>query len=200
MNDKGTNPAALSAAMNGDFANAIVASTPGGIEAQERAGQASLQAGTLLPRIVRHSWNNEPTHAQIAAATGIQWMGEHDDIFMLVKLPTDWSIRAQPGSAYWSHLCDKDGNKRASIFYKAAFHDRSAHMHFEQRYQVNCLYPESDAADQAVRVRAIDMKGEVVLREFGASADYTEREKLEREAGEWLDQQYPDRANPLAYW
>ena len=44
------NPAALAAASRGDLANALIASTPGGIERQEAAGQRTLVESAMLPK------------------------------------------------------------------------------------------------------------------------------------------------------
>lgn len=43
-------PAAIVAALAGDTSNALAAMTPGGIEAQEAAGQRALVASTTLPK------------------------------------------------------------------------------------------------------------------------------------------------------
>ncbi len=45
--------AALKAALNGDVANAIAASTPGGIEQLEAGGQRALVDSTMLPKEIR---------------------------------------------------------------------------------------------------------------------------------------------------
>lgn len=44
------NPAALDAAFSGDLENAVVAQTPGGIEAQEQRAQDDLAQGQKLPK------------------------------------------------------------------------------------------------------------------------------------------------------
>ena len=47
---------------------------------------------------------------------------------MPATLPPGWS-RQGSDHAMWAHLLDEHGRQRVGIFYKAAFYDRSAHMH-----------------------------------------------------------------------
>jgi hypothetical protein len=49
-----------------------------------------------------------------------------DPLFMPVTLPEGWS-RQGSDHAMGSYIVDQNGRKRVSIFYKAAFYDRSAH-------------------------------------------------------------------------
>jgi hypothetical protein len=48
-------------------------------------------------------------------------------MFRPATLPEGWR-REGSDHAMWSHIVDDQGRKRASIFYKAAFYDRGAHM------------------------------------------------------------------------
>src|SRR5262245_36184498 len=112
-------PAALSALAKGDFENFIAASTPGGIEAQEKAGQAELVRSAKLPK--------EGYLRETAEALGIVFSGDIDDLFVAVTLPTGWRLQATDHSMH-SDLLDEQGRRRAGVFYKAAFYDRAAHM------------------------------------------------------------------------
>lgn len=110
-------PAAFAAALNGDMANAIVAMTPGGIEAQEAAGQAAMAK----------SKDRLPCDGDWIA---LQEMGvvrgeKVDEIFYRAVLPEGWKI-VPTDHSMWSDLVDASGTKKASIFYKAAFYDRRA--------------------------------------------------------------------------
>jgi hypothetical protein len=49
-----------------------------------------------------------------------------DPLFMPVTLPDGWG-RQGSDHAMGSYIVDQNGRKRVSIFYKAAFYDRSAH-------------------------------------------------------------------------
>ena len=50
------NPAAIIALAQGDIENALIAATPGGIEAQEARGQQEFAANSTLPKS-GNSWN-----------------------------------------------------------------------------------------------------------------------------------------------
>lgn len=125
----GITPAALSALMNNDLGNFLVASTPGGIETQEKMGSLKLRNEELFPKTIMHS---DKTHSDLEKEWGVKFVeieNEKDgDIFYKVKLPLGWSIKpASSSSCYWSNLVDNENRIRAKIFYKAAFYDRSSH-------------------------------------------------------------------------
>lgn len=188
------NPAALVAALSGDMENARIASTPGGIEAQEKAGQAMLVAsGAKLPKDMGYQ---PPTREQITAATGIQFGTDADDIFVSVTLPPGWKLQATDHSM-WSDLLDADGCKRAGIFYKAAFYDRNASINFSQRYRQDCDYAKPRGT-----VFVVDSKTGERLFTAGdyAADDYKGRQTLQEEAAKWLKEHFPEHDNPLAYW
>lgn len=92
------------------------------ITGQERTGQAQFVASELLPSKyhgTRTAWE----------ALGFRF-GEPvdgDPLFMHATLPEGWEKRATD-HAMGSVIVDKLGRERASVFYKAAFYDRSAHM------------------------------------------------------------------------
>lgn len=117
------NPAALGAAMRGDTVNARIASTPGGIEAQEKAGQSNFVNSQTLPI------PDGETRARLEAM-GVQFGDPVDDIFVNATLPAGWQKIASDHSM-WSSLVDAQGKKVASIFYKAAFYDRRADITLE---------------------------------------------------------------------
>ena len=116
------NPAAVSAAARGDLANAILAATPGGIEAQEAQGQRDLCAsGQRLPKRMDRT---------AVEAMGIKIGADADELFVYAELPEGWQIKPTDHSM-WSDLVDAAGKKRAAIFFKAAFYDRKAFMRVE---------------------------------------------------------------------
>ena len=97
--------------------------TSDAIEISERQGGAEMVAAT----------RTVPTDgAELLEQFGFQ-LGEivaDDPIFREVTAPAGW--RREPGEnpyGYWSYLVDPAGNRRVAIFYKAAFYDRSAHLH-----------------------------------------------------------------------
>ncbi|MES3011957.1 MAG: hypothetical protein V4738_14305 [Pseudomonadota bacterium] len=190
------NPAALGALARGDVANFLVASTPGGIEAQEAAGQADLVNGSdRLPKDIL-GWTCPVSRAEITAATGIQFGAGIDDLFVSVTLPNGWSIKATDHSMH-SKLLDASGVERASIFYKAAFYDRKASITFNCRYRVDMNW-----GGDPVAVSVVDGKTKAVIHAAGecASRDYERRHALESQATEWLSHHHPEHRNPMAYW
>src|SRR5436309_1902280 len=100
MSKEKITPAALSALMKGDLENFEVASTPGGIELQEAAGQAAL-VGTrdVLPI--------DCPQAELEKL-GFVFGEPVDDLFVNVTLPTGWSKKATDHSM-WTDLIDDNG-------------------------------------------------------------------------------------------
>lgn len=139
------NLAALAAASRGDLANALVASTPGGIERQEAAGQRTLVDSAMLPKEISGATREQLT------ALGFKFGADVDELFVTCELPPGWTTRGTDHSMH-SDLLDEQGRKRAGIFYKAAFYDRRADMSMERRYRVDC-YRDGSRAD----MRRVDM-------------------------------------------
>ena len=92
------------------------------ITEMESAGQSQLVHSDRLPT---------DTHGTDDAFTALGFtFGEPDagdPMFRPATLPEGWT-RQGSDHAMWSYLLDDKGRKRVSIFYKAAFYDRSAHM------------------------------------------------------------------------
>lgn len=121
-NESVITPAALSALMKGDIPNFLVASIPGGIEAQEAQGQKDFVESHSLP--IDAPWdelNKMGVKQRKEVITG------KDDLFVPCKLPKGWGVEPTD-HPMWSELKDASGKVRASIFYKAAFYDRSAFL------------------------------------------------------------------------
>ena len=122
MNDKlEWNPAALWAFLEGDTDNFMVAATPGGLEQQESAGQQDFVASETLPINIIGSTKEQ------FEQMGIVFGQPVDDLFYEVRLPEGWK-KIPTDHSMWSKLVDEQGRERASIFYKAAFYDRSAFL------------------------------------------------------------------------
>jgi hypothetical protein len=101
----------------------IMGVNPEAIEQQEKKGQNQLINSSELPVNI----NDEDK--KILQDQGVKFGSPlaKDPIFCIAELPKGWSKRATDHSM-WSELIDQDGNYKASIFYKAAFYDRSAFM------------------------------------------------------------------------
>jgi hypothetical protein len=93
----------------------------GGIEQSEARGQRELLASEVLPTDTRDE--------AAFLALGFTFGGpvEGDEMFRAATLPTGWK-REGSNHAMWSYIVDERGIRRVSVFYKAAFYDRSAHM------------------------------------------------------------------------
>ena len=91
------------------------------IEASEAHGQAELVNSQQLPV--------ENRDRELMESWGIVFGDpcEGDPIFCQATLPAGWKKRPTDHSM-WSELVDDTGTVRATIFYKAAFYDRSAFM------------------------------------------------------------------------
>ena len=70
------NSATLAAASRGDLANLLVASTPGGIERQEAAGQRMLVASAMLPKEIHGATREQLT------ALGFKFGADVDELFV----------------------------------------------------------------------------------------------------------------------
>lgn len=115
------NPAALGAFLRGDLENAVRASTPGGIEAQEAEGQQTFCATDTLPVDI------EGVSKEDLEALGFILGDKIDSLFMRAKLPAGWK-KVATGHSMWSDIVDDSGQKRFAVFYKAAFYDQRAFM------------------------------------------------------------------------
>jgi len=199
----GISPAALMALLKGDFENAIVASTPGGIEAQEAAGQKSFVADTTLP--IKCDYCTREQLEQM----GIVFGEPVDDLFVEVQLPEGRKKVATSHSMH-SDLLDDRGRKRAGIYYKAAFYDRRAGISLEHRFHV---FSEPVGGWSGYDRHTTPFI--VVIRDCGeivweaevvgpVAEEYSEGGVFEKKwkivARHWLDEYYPDWENPLAHW
>ena len=185
------NSATLAAASRGDLANLLVASTPGGIERQEAAGQRMLVASAMLPKEIHGATREQLT------ALGFKFGADVDELFVTCELPPGWTKHGTDHSMH-SDLLDEQGRKRAGIFYKAAFYDRRAEMGMQRRYGVESW--RNGNSEQTRRVDVTD-RGKVI-KEFGEVKrdDWTGRDALEETAKAWLFQQHPEWQSPLACW
>jgi hypothetical protein len=187
-------PAALSAVAAGDMHNALVAATPGGIEAQEKAGQAMLTLKfNQLPKEYIY-WRGTGTAREMMERVGFRFGADVDNLFVSVTPPEGWTLRASDHSMH-SYIHDGQGRKRGSVFYKAAFYDRRAHFSFNTRYQGG-----GDYEGHKRYSRARDTATGAVLIEYGPTEDFSQSEKEDRVTFEWLDSAFPDWHNVEAYW
>lgn len=168
----------------------------GAIERSEARGQRELVNASVLPT----DGLNDPCWAAMGIVIGQPVNG--DPMFTEVQLPTGWSKRATDHSM-WSELVDAKGRKRASIFYKAAFYDRSCRISVVRRFSIERDYDHRDA----VCLRVLDA-GTVVYSAMPIAVDpkdYKAQDNATQTATAdcvaWLDDHgYSDYRNAAAYW
>jgi hypothetical protein len=100
----------------------LVGMEPGGIEAQERQGQAQMLASTTLPTEARP---DDAAFEALGFTFGDPVPG--DPLFRQATLPEGW-VREGTEHAMHSVIKDERGIARVNVFYKAAFYDRKADM------------------------------------------------------------------------
>lgn len=107
------------------LAMALATGSPGEfIEGQEKAGQAELINSDWLPTEVLCA-----TDADFEALGFTFGDPDADDpLFRPATLPDGWTRQASD-HAMGSSVVDQLGRRRVSVFYKAAFYDRKAHMY-----------------------------------------------------------------------
>jgi hypothetical protein len=185
--------------------NLLVAITPGGIEEQEKMGQSQLTLTfDRLPRQI-----DEPSGRHMLEQLGFVFGENLDDLFVSVEPPQGWTLRPSSHSM-WSYVHDEQGRCRASVFYKAAFYDKSAHVSIDRRFGIS-RYQACDVDGH--RIVAGDNLPEFVLCEIvdhdkscvivigkRERTDYEQADVLDARAEAWLEENKPDWRNPLAYW
>jgi hypothetical protein len=180
------------------LAEAIADGTSKMIENQEAQGQVSFVSSTTLP-------TDMPDDArEILEKAGVIFgdVVEGDPMFQHVELPEGWQ-KVKTDHSMWSDLVDDKGRKRAGIFYKAAFYDRSAHLSLLRRYSYNHDYERRDT--EGIYVELITDCGETIhetepLTKSGGENSYQTRDKSTALAIAWLDEHYPDWQDAGAYW
>ncbi len=192
MGGGGINMAALGALLRGDIDNAVLASTPGGILAQEAQGQRTLVSSDMLPRDI----DKRVTREQLTAL-GFVFGPDIDDVFVSARLPPGWTKRATDHSMN-SEVLDEQGRVRATIFYKAAFYDRHADLRMMPRYTI----ADSGAVEDETYTRNVWVKDAdgTVMHEVGQATGYAAVDLLHQQARDWLVERFPECHNPLAYW
>lgn len=179
------------------LAASILLGSSGAIEFQESRGQQELVHSDVLPtdgieevrKIIESS----------GGAIGDRVIG--DKIFTNVTLPEGWT-KKETSHSMWSMLLDDKGRERASIFYKASFYDRSAHIRSERRFAVDTYSHDIEGEVKAV---VKDACGEVefstdIVKVGKDEMSYRVWERLTLEVEKYLNEHFPDWRNPEAYW
>lgn len=192
----------LAALLAGDLENAMISETPGGIEAQEARGQKDFVASETLP--IKCSFCTKDQLEEM----GIVFGDPVDDLFVAVQLPEGWQ-KVPTDHSMWSELVDDKGRKRASIFYRAAFYDRSAFIGASRRFgcQVQPVGGwDSDYDRETSPYVCVVMDCNQVIWESGPLSPSNKIEWFRLDdhlvplGKAWLEEHYPGWQNPLAYW
>jgi hypothetical protein len=190
------NPATLKAIASGDLANAMVAATPGGIEAQEKAGQTALVKSTNMPKDLSPS-------REAFESLGFTFGKDVDDIFVSATLPAGWS-RAATDHSMHSDIVDDQERKRVGVFYKAAFYDRRASAHLISRFRIEQKYPETRGPiDEDAMLPTIITDAGAEIHRVGESkyiGDWAAGDRLTAEAKDWLNTNRPGWSDPVESW
>ncbi len=181
--------------------------TPGGIDAQEKAGtQMVLEQQRLALDGTRQ-------HLAYLESLGFVF-GNDDGLLVDCALPPGWKLAEHPHPML-TRLLDADGAERALQFYKAAFYDKQAHINWQARYDPRMYRAASpdlpeDAEeksgvpmeDQHACVIVYDHKRRQVIWKSDTllRVDWQARDAARRAAHEWLAEHYPRYADPFAYW
>lgn len=87
------------------------------ITEMESAGQSQLVASTQIP--------TRGSDGLAALGFEVGEINPSDPMFRDATLPAGWSKQGSDHDM-WSYIVDEHGRQRVSVFYKAAFYDRSA--------------------------------------------------------------------------
>jgi len=196
-----------------DYLDSYAASMPGGIgvELQETVGQQNFIESHTLP-IDGLEWRGmrgdryEMSPKQYLESQGFEFLEPDDDMFINVNFPEGWKIEATDHSM-WTELVDDKGNKRAGIFYKAAFYDCSAHIDLVRRYSAGQAFEHHESYVEGAVTFYVADKDEIIFTtnsyEYTKQYedDYWEVSKhAQADVDAYLAENYPDHDNPMAYW
>ena len=130
-----------------------------------------------------------------------------DDMLCEAVLPEGWELKPTDHSM-WTDIVDNNGHKRGSMFYKAAFYDRDAHMYLSPRYGVRTTYLNDEENTTEIYFGSDDEILYIAGR-VSFPKDLSRKERLERydlqdefreDALKFGEENYPDFRDVHAYW
>ena len=130
-----------------------------------------------------------------------------DDVLCNAQMPEGWSMKATDHSM-WSEIIDNKGLKRGSMFYKASFYDRRAHMSLEPRYRVCVRYIDDNYTTKEIyfgnEKEKLFIAGQLYIPKDASNEEFKtkmeEEDKLKSIAFEFAKENYPDWKDVNAYW
>lgn len=198
----------------------LAGGTSGYIEGQERQGQTQLAGSTSIPSRLMSC--TEDQLRALGFELGPKPTGrDADDLFRPALLPKGWK-KVPTEHSMWTDIVDEKGFPRGSIFYKAAFYDRSAHMGLSIRLRSVDDYEARDRdgtiacnieAAMPGRTPNGDRNAKVIHRiehetKFADHRDargpdhpfFLACDATRERAKVWLQENFPKYADPAAYW
>lgn len=163
--------------------------------------QYPRKAIEYLPIQLAHDFG---TIADISKHLGFVFGGPVDHLFRQVQTPPGWTV-SSTAQVQWDIIRDPQGRKRGMVFHKWA----EADWYLARRYVVQRYTGKGD-----VQVSIIDTSTREPVHVIGEGparpheqalrddwrAYYCAIDRLESEAREWIDANYPDHENVFAYW
>ncbi|MEK7151036.1 MAG: hypothetical protein AAB783_02455 [Patescibacteria group bacterium] len=197
-------PAVLSALHRGDIDEAIEMSQPGGIEAVEAAGAAAMRASNTLPK------TGLLEHREALEKIGFVFGDEIDEVLVAVTLPNGWDLVGNdPDDARRMALRDEQGRQRGKIFTKMTHYDYMGCVSWNLRFSEDVIVEDGrklhELQDyQSAQVVGVVMDGTNELYRTKPQTvtrnDYKVKDKLKKEAHDWLMAKYTDADKPFAHW
>ena len=198
-------------------ANFLAAATPGGIERQEAGAQRDLVRSQQIPLKLG-------SRKELFEKLGFKFGRKVDDLFQEAELPKGWTKVPSPSHSSYSYVLDDKGRARWTIYYKGAFYDRQADGYsLQRRFRIQAQkdYDFKGPGEKPVWGEVLDygvqFDPKVTYHGGGRPAivyrsqeqhfipkDVWDIERVEKmvlqEMGLWIDAQYPNNEDPLAYW
>ena len=128
-----------------------------------------------------------------------------DNLLCNATLPEGWKLEATDHSM-WNNFIDEQGRERGSMFYKAAFYDRDAHMQLYNRYKVIKDYLDDHVTTEVYfgnPEEKLFVAGQIhkdYSSQESIDAYFDELERLQYLADNFANLYYPNWRDETAYW
>ena len=148
-----------------------------------------------------------------------------DSLFLEAEMPEGWKTECT-SHGMWNNILDQEGRVRAMYFYKSAFYDRDAFVNDAYTfYTIEKAYPDNAKSEETYSVENIEMRGARFLVKDGEGKlvfdtgihkymqEYKEEDhyewwdnkdvffdKIRNLAVLWLNENFPQWEDELAYW
>jgi len=181
------------------------------IEEQERDGQRQLAKSESLPSQLNGCTEEEVRAIGIDLGPIPKDIHKGDALFRPATLPDGWKIELTNHSM-WSCIVDDRGFARASMFYKAAFYDRAAHLSLNVRIRMQQDYDARRRDGTTVYIVTVAMPGcapngernaktiHTHVDTSGLPTEWQQADAAQAATRAWLEENYPDYKSATAYW